>query len=78
MYNISSKPVNVATSYKRLRLGKIAVFHNFQPTIVIKNLKIVSPFRCLSLVFVNQSIPMKFLICMQLTKIYETYCLNFQ
>lgn len=73
MYNISSKPVNVATSYKRLRLGKIALFHNFQPTIVIKNLKIVSPFRCLSLVFVNQ-----FLICMQLTKIYETYCLNFQ
>lgn len=64
-------------SYKQLRLGKIAVFHNFRPIIVIKSLKIVSLFRCLPLVSVNQSISMKFLIRMQLTKIYETHCLNF-
>ena len=58
---ISSKSVNVATSYKRLKMMKIAVCHHFWPITVI-NLKIFTPFDACRL-FLHQPISIKFSAC---------------
>lgn len=46
MLKISSKSDNVATSYKRLEMAKIAASRYFQP-IPARNVKICTIFRCL-------------------------------
>lgn len=57
MLKISSKSDNVATSYKRLEMAKIAASRYFQP-ITARNVKICTIFRCL--LFLYQLIPTKY------------------
>lgn len=57
--NIFFRTVNVATSYKRSKMVKIAIFHNFRPII---NLKILPSFNACCM-FLYQSISVKFSPC---------------